>query len=72
MYIGKYNYDELRKEAINNPTAENINNLGEWFNMYGADFWNGECYDADGYEIRPVYKWDDESDTGEIIGYEMR
>ena len=72
MNIGRYDYEELRAAAISNPTTENVNNLGEWFDMYGSEFWNGEVYDADGYDIIPVIEWDEENDTGRIVGYEMR
>jgi len=72
VYVGRYNYDELRKAAIDNPTTENLEALGEWFNLYGMDFWNGESWDADGYELRPVYEWDDERDQGILIGYELK
>lgn len=45
--------------------------LGEWFNAYGDRCWNGEYYDADGMRLYPVYRWDDELDQGEIIGWEV-
>ena len=70
--ISKYAYTEYRAAAIANPNAENLANLGEWFQQYGAEFWNGEYWDADGYELRPVYEWDEETDTGRICGYEFR
>ena len=68
----KYQYDELRAAAINPSAAqEDINALGEWFDAYGANFWNGEYYDADGYKVVPVVEWDDETETGKTIGYEI-
>lgn len=70
--ILRYGYEEYRAAAIEDPSEENLANLGEWFQQYGMEFWNGECWDADGYELRPVYEWDEETGTGTICGYELR
>ena len=45
--------------------------MGEWFDHYGNDYWNGEYYDADDLRIYPVYK-EVEEDEYELIGYEAR
>ena len=72
MYVGRYNYDELRRTAIENPTPENLENLGEWFCTYGMDFWNGESWDADGYRLFPTYSEPDVDRDCERVGYELR
>ena len=72
MYVGRYNYNELREAAIEDPTPENLENLGDWFQTYGMDFWNGECFDVDGYRLFPVYSEPDEYGDCERIGYELR
>lgn len=72
-YYNRYSYQELRAALdAQNVKQIDIDTLGEWFDRYGDRFWNGECYDADGIEIIPVYEWDDELDQGEIIRYEIR
>lgn len=67
-----YDYEELRAAAFApNATQEDVENLGDWFSQYGEAFWNGECYDADGYELWPVYDFSDEDDP-KLTGYEIR
>lgn len=71
--IGYFDYHELRAATIApNATQDDINRLGEWFNRYGEESWNGEYYDADGYRLFPVVEWDEENECGNIIGYEFR
>ena len=67
-----YSYKDLL-EAATAPTATqvDIDTLGEWFREYGDCYWNGEHYDADGLRVCPVYEWDEETDTGEIVRYEL-
>lgn len=71
--FNRYSYQGLR-EAATAPGAEqiDIDTLGAWFNAYGYDYWNGECYDADGIQLYPVVEWDDDLDQGETTGYEIR
>ena len=67
--VGYYDYEELRK-AAGSGKSEDINRLGEWFSLFGARYWNGEYYDADGLEIYPVYQEIDETgDSFEVVGY---
>lgn len=69
-----YFYEELRAAAVA-PTAteDDLAALGAWFEQYGVDSWNGECWDAgDGLRLFPIVKWDDELDQGETVGYEFR
>ena len=69
---GYYDYAELRTAALSGGAVE-INALGEWFEQHGSSYWNGEYYDADdGLRLFPVYEWDEETDQGAIIGYEIR
>ena len=72
--ITEYGYAELLKKATA-PDAEqiDIDTLGEWFQAYGASYWNGECFDIDGVTaIYPVQEFDEETDCWEITGYEIR
>ena len=67
--VGYYDYEELRK-AAGSGKSEDINRLGEWFSLFGARYWNGEYYDADGLGIYPVYQEIDETgDSFEVVGY---
>lgn len=42
--MNEYNYKELVETVEKRPTEENLKKLGEWFERYGCNFWNGECY----------------------------
>lgn len=70
--FGCYDYNELLKKATA-PNAEqiDIDTLGAWFSEYGTRYWNGEYYDADSFRLFPVYDWDEETDQGEIVHYEL-
>lgn len=72
--MGRYNYKELETAALNNPTEENLAALGEWFELYGMDFWNGECWAIDGnHSLYPIYELvDEELEEWELRGYEIR
>lgn len=73
-YVSRYNYAELRAAATA-PDAEqiDIDTLGQWFSLYGSQYWNGEYYDADdGLRLYEVTEWDEELDQGEVTGYEFR
>lgn len=67
-----YSYAELRAAATApGATQADIDALGEWFSRYGDRYWNGECYDAEGFEVVPKYQQIGE-DEFEIVGYELR
>ena len=70
----RYQYEDLRAAAVAPGAAqEAINELGAWFEQFGMSCWNGEYFDADdGLRLFRVYSWDDESDTGDVVGYEFR
>ena len=69
----RYEYEAIRAAAIApGATQGEIDRLGEWFDRYGSMYWNGEYYDADGYRVFPVIEWDDESDTGNTVGYVIK
>lgn len=72
MYVGRYNYEELRNAAVKNPNEETLSDLGKWFQNYGWEYWNGACFDADGYSLYPVYIYDEKSDTHILISWELR
>lgn len=72
MSINYYSYKELREKSVSaDATQSDIDALGEWFQQYGSRFWNGEVYDADGFVLRPVQVYDEDSDTWETTGYEI-
>lgn len=67
----KYDYKELREKAIaKNATKQDRLNLYNWFNLYGNQFWNGECYDVDGYEMFPIYN-EIKDEDGDLIELEV-
>ncbi len=67
--ITYYSYQELEEAALRDPTPENLNALGEWFERYGHTFWNGEFFSVD--EDNRLYRvWDE--DIENVIGYELR
>lgn len=72
-FVSKYNYEELRAAAVSpNATQIDIDTLGEWFDCYGMDSWNGEYFDADnGLRLFPIYE-EDEDENFTVIGYEFR
>lgn len=69
--MNRYSYSELLEAVKANETPDNVNALGEWFEQYGDQFWNGEYYDADGLRLFPVYAEVSEYQF-EITGYEVR
>lgn len=70
--MNKYMYAELEAAALNPcATQAEINALGEWFQQYGEDFWNGQSWTVDekkGIHIAPIYR-EIEEDDFEIVGY---
>ena len=68
-----YDYEVLKNKATDfNATQEDISALGEWFENYGMDFWNGEYYDVDSeHRLFPIYK-EAAEDEYELIGYEFK
>lgn len=71
--FNRYSYKELLA-ASTAPGAQQIDvdTLGAWFEAFGASYWNGECYDADGRDLFPVYGKPNEDGDVEISGYELR
>lgn len=74
--MGRYDFKELRENALNTRSQDDIDALGEWFDHYGKMCWNGEVYDADGFYIKPVYTPIAFEDSGEpcdwdVVGYDL-
>ena len=71
--IGRYEFEDLASKALSDSaTHEDIENLAEWFENYGQDYWNGEKYSIDSaHDLCPVYT---ETEPGEyeITGWEIR
>lgn len=66
-------YEELLAAATaQDADQDDIDALGDWFAANGNAYWNGEYYDADGIRLYPIIEWDDETDQGETVGYEIR
>ena len=66
-----YDYNQLFKKAIKEPTKENLSALGDWLEKYGDSCWNGECYLLeDGCSIRPVMEKISE-EQHDICGWEL-
>ena len=73
VYPGRYDYQELLNAVRKDPSQENINALGEWFENYGYDYWNGEEFTIDQKENLNLYRLEtirvDES--GDVIDAEI-
>ena len=68
----RYDYQELREKAINNPTFDNLKNLADWLSNYDMNSWNGEFWDIDdGQRLYPVYGDEDENGCFPIVNYEI-
>ena len=68
----RYSYKDLRARLDAEDRKQiDIDTLGAWFSEYCPYSWNGECYDADGVCLRPVIRWDETAEQGEIVGYEI-
>lgn len=74
QYVGKYNYEELERDALSaSAAADDIARLGEWFERYGRDFWNGESYDINGRDrLFPIYQENDDGVSFSIIAWEIK
>lgn len=69
----RYDYEELKNKALN-PEAnkQDIDQLGEWFEQYGNNFWNGEYYEIDScHRLYPVYE-EVTDDEFEFAGYTIK
>lgn len=68
----RYDYEELRAAAIDNPTFENMEALADWLRTYDMSSWNGECFDIDdGLSLYPIYGDEDEDGCYPIIAYKI-
>lgn len=67
----RYDYKELKRNVLENENQANIDRLGEWFQLYGEQYWNGEYYDADDFKLIPICE-ENECGQYEIKGYQIR
>ena len=68
----RYDYEELRAKAINNPTFENLEALADWLRNYDMNSWNGEFWDIDdGQRLYPIYGDEDEDGDFPIVNYKI-
>ena len=72
--MGRYDFEELCRRAIETESAEDMAAMGAWFRRYGERYWNGECYNASLPEeptgtrnLYPVYV-EEEDDSGQYTG----
>ena len=71
-FVGEYSYADLLSAVENDPSPENVNALGEWFDRYGQTYWNGEAYIIDERRcIVPIYQPSEQYDGCDIIGYKL-
>lgn len=69
----RYSYEELRAAAtVPGATQIDVDTLGSWLADFDPASWNGEYYDADGLRLYPVYDWDEDTDQGELVRYDLR
>lgn len=54
--MGYYDYKDLIKIFNETKSYNDLLNLYYWFCEFGMCFWNGECFQADDFEIYPVYE----------------
>ena len=68
----RYLYSEIVKNALDNPTSFNLSRLAYWFEDYGSQFWNGECWEIDKeHSLYPVYE-EIAPDEYKLIAHEIR
>ena len=68
----RYDFQELREKAINNPRFDNLKNLADWLSNYDMNSWNGEFWDiCDGQRLYPIYGDEDENGFFPIVNYEI-
>lgn len=68
MSVNMFNYRELLEAALNDPTPDNLNALGEWYEKYGEQYREGKCYIIDeDHRLYRIY-----NRTMDIIGYELQ
>ena len=77
MTVNYYSYKDLEAAALADASEENLAALGEWFERFGSDFFNGECYTVNAdCNLYPIYEdhfdEDGELDHADIIGWELR
>lgn len=70
--VSYFDFDELAAKALETRDPADLAALGEWFERYGNEYWNGECYTIDSsHDLVPVYE-EVELDDFQIVGYEIR
>ena len=75
--MNRYQYEELLAKATRpDASDDDLFALGSWMQIYGSDYWNGECWDisAEGEStgsqlLYPISTDDDDEDYSR---YEIR
>lgn len=70
--VTEYRYSELKNAAVAfGANKKAIDELGEWFQRFGTNYWNGEYFDAGEFRLYPVYKEEENGDFT-LAGFEIR
>ena len=75
--VNGYYYLKYIDAVRENPTAENLENLGNWFEQFGGRYWNGSAYYiGDNDFLRPVLNPVEFDDDGypcqwDTVGWEI-
>lgn len=64
-----WDYQELLENALHDPTPDNLNALGVWYEKYGETYRGGDEFAIDD-DNRLCRIWD--ADHENIVGYELR
>ena len=56
LYYRPYDYKEIVEAVRQNPSEENVNELGKWCdsNLGGEYDWNGEYWTCDEFHVYPI------------------
>lgn len=73
IVVRSWMYESLAHVAVKRGAPQKyINALGKWFDWYGMDFWNGECFKVDGkhdINLYPILAWDEDFENADVVGY---
>lgn len=68
--MGYYDYEEIKNKALKTKNFDDVLALGEWFENYGMDFWNGEYFEIDkNNRLYPLYDKLSEDEDLTLVGW---
>lgn len=69
-------YERIERQAFETGDRERINLLGEWYQLYGDRYWNGEHYtikyEGREHSLTPIQEQINEDGDFEVIGWELK